>query len=73
MSERHTAESVRPELLAEWLLVNGFAEEKRGYGHVSAEDLAEALLETFEIRLSAHKDLGDSGVRDPSGLGDGAK
>lgn len=73
MTERQSADTVAPSLLAEWLLVNGFAEEKRGYGHVSAEDLAEALLETFEIRLSAHDDLGDSRVCDPSGLSDGAK
>ena len=51
MKTDHNADTVRLELLAEWLLVNGFAEEKRGYGHVSAEDLAEALLERYEIRL----------------------
>ena len=33
------------------VLTNGFAEEKSGYGHVSAENLAEALSETFDIQL----------------------
>lgn len=41
--------------LTHWLLVNGFAEEKRGYGHVSAEDLADALINRFEIR-ARHSD-----------------
>lgn len=35
--------------LAKWLLGGGYAEEKPGYGHVSADDLAEALLGSFEI------------------------
>lgn len=37
------------EELAAWLLENGFAEERRGYGHVSAEELAEALTDAFVI------------------------
>ena len=35
--------------LAKWLLDRGFAEEKPGYGHVSAEELADALLSEFTI------------------------
>lgn len=35
--------------LSRWLLVKGYAEERRGYGHVSADDLAEHLLERFDI------------------------
>lgn len=40
-------------ILTNWLLVNGYAEEHRGYGHVAACDLAEALLDTFVITLPA--------------------
>ena len=40
------------ESLAAWLLENYFAEERSGYGHVSAEDLAEALLAEFEITVT---------------------
>jgi hypothetical protein len=36
------------ELIA-WLLERGYAEEKSGYGHVSAEELATALVETFDV------------------------
>ncbi len=35
--------------LAQWLIDNGCAEEKRGYGHICGEDLAEKLLEHFHI------------------------
>lgn len=38
----------RDEVIA-WLLDNGFAEEQSGYGHVSAEELADALLARFEL------------------------
>lgn len=31
--------------LAQWLLDNGCAEERRGYGHISAADLAEKLVD----------------------------
>lgn len=51
MNPGHSADTVRRELLAQWLLIHGFAEEERGYGHVSAEDLADALVDTFEIRM----------------------
>lgn len=37
------------EELAAWLLDNGYAEEKPGYGHVTAEELAEALLKQFTM------------------------
>lgn len=39
---------MRDELIA-WLLDEGYAEQRPGYGHVTAEDLADALLERFEI------------------------
>lgn len=42
-------EEVRHDLLSEWLLMGGYAEAERGYGHVSADDLATALLNTFEM------------------------
>lgn len=35
--------------LAKWLLDHGFAEEKSGYGHTSADELADALLSEFTI------------------------
>lgn len=37
------------ERIIKWLLDNGYAEEQRGYGHVSAEDLADALLAEFHV------------------------
>lgn len=37
--------------LVNWLLDNGYAEDKAGYGHVSAEELADALLECYEMRV----------------------
>jgi hypothetical protein len=45
------ADPMQQSLLAEWLVANGFAEETPGYGHVSADDLAHALVETFSITL----------------------
>lgn len=39
--------------LAKWLLDKGYAEERPGYGHVSAEELAEALMTQFDIQGSA--------------------
>lgn len=35
--------------LAAWLIENGYAEEKSGYGHVSGAELAAALTAKFEI------------------------
>ena len=35
------------EQLIRWLLDNGYAEEYEGYGHVSAERLADALLDQY--------------------------
>jgi hypothetical protein len=37
------------EELCNWLLDNGYAEEKPGYGHVTGEELAEALLKQYTI------------------------
>lgn len=31
--------------LAGWLIDRGYAEVERGYGHVSGEDLADALMD----------------------------
>ena len=39
----------RKDELVKWLLDNGFAEEKSGYGHVSAEELAAALIDAFDV------------------------
>lgn len=35
--------------LEKWLLDKGFAEEKPGYGHVDAKELAEALISEFDV------------------------
>ena len=40
---------VKKHELVEWLLGNGYAEEESGYGHVSAEELAEALIDEFDL------------------------
>lgn len=40
---------VRKDELVKWLLDMGYAEEKSGFGHVSAEILAEALMARFDI------------------------
>lgn len=52
------ADRVGPLLLAVWLIEHGYAEEKRGYGHVSGEDLAEALLAAFVITLPSNERSG---------------
>lgn len=46
--------------LAAWLLARGYAEEFSGYGHVSADDLAEALMAEFDIQGSADLSIRDS-------------
>ena len=43
----HVAAAVEVPVSAD--LENGYADEKRGYGHVAAEDLAEALLNQYTI------------------------
>jgi hypothetical protein len=40
---------VSPADIAEWLLGNGYAEERPGFGHVTAEELSEALHKEFLI------------------------
>lgn len=40
---------VNKDALVQWLLLKGFAEERAGYGHVSAEELAEELVQKFVI------------------------
>lgn len=40
---------MRVDELVAWLLAKGYAEEKPGYGHVSAEELATDLVETFDV------------------------
>jgi hypothetical protein len=44
-----SGQRVEPHVLAGWLVAQGYAEEARGYGHVTGEDLAEALLSRFHI------------------------
>lgn len=39
------------DLLADWLIANGFAEAQRGYGHATGEDIAEAMMEVFDIEF----------------------
>lgn len=40
---------VREDELVEWLLANGFAEAESGFGHVSAEELAQKLIDRFDV------------------------
>lgn len=40
---------IKVEELQKWLLDKGFAEEKPGYGHVDAEELAQALINDFDV------------------------
>ena len=40
---------VSQEALGAWLVENGYAEKRRGYGHVDGDTLAEALLGRFSI------------------------
>ena len=47
---------VNPTDIADWLLGNGYAEEKPGYGHVTAEELAEALHKEFLIYRAYRED-----------------
>lgn len=35
--------------VVDWLLANGYAEEKPGYGHVSADELAQALIDEWDL------------------------
>jgi hypothetical protein len=39
----------RKDEVVAWLLENGFAEENSGYGHVSADELAAALVEKWDL------------------------
>ena len=41
--------AVSKEELASWLIRNGYAEPKRGYGHVSGDELAGELLAAFTV------------------------
>lgn len=41
-------ETRKDELVA-WLLEKGYAEEESGFGHVSADELAEALIQRFDV------------------------
>ena len=42
------AERIRNELIR-WLLQKGLDTEEGGYGHVTAEDLADDLLDRYEM------------------------
>lgn len=39
----------RKDEVVKWLLENGFAEEKPGYGHVDADELAAALVDKWDL------------------------
>lgn len=41
--------AMRVDELVAWLLEKGYAEETSGYGHVSAEELAAALVDAFDV------------------------
>lgn len=41
--------AMRVDELVAWLLERGYAEEASGHGHVSAEELATALVDTFDV------------------------
>lgn len=45
--------NVRVEELSEWLLQKGYAEESAGFGHVSADELAQALIDKFDILVTS--------------------
>lgn len=40
---------VDPADLAEWLVANGYAEDKPGYGHVDGEALVRSLVDRFKM------------------------
>lgn len=40
--------------LADWLMDNGYAEDRRGYGHVTGDELAEALLAKYRITVKEY-------------------
>lgn len=42
---------IRRDLLAAWLVGNGYADAEPGYGHVTGTALADALLAEFDIRI----------------------
>lgn len=46
---------IRQEELVEWLLEKGYAEERPGFGHVDAEELAQELIRKFEILHYSNK------------------
>lgn len=41
--------SIRVDELRKWLLEKGYAEAEAGYGHVTADELAQALVDKFDI------------------------
>ena len=45
---------IRKDELAAWLLQKGYAEAESGYGHVSADELAEALIERFDVLFTSN-------------------
>lgn len=42
------------EELVKWLLDEGLAEDKAGYGHASADELADKLLARFDILTTSN-------------------
>lgn len=45
---------IRVDELVAWLLAKGYAEEKAGYGHVDAQELAEALTNEFDMLFTSN-------------------
>lgn len=39
------------DVLARWLVLRGFAEDVRGYGYATGDEVAKALLDDFDIRF----------------------
>lgn len=44
-----TEPPISVEALADWLVDNGLAENQRGYGHATGEQIAVMLLAKFDI------------------------
>lgn len=57
---------VDPVDLARWLLENGYAEEKAGYGYVTADELAVALHKEYLIYRAYREQPPVAQVRQPT-------
>ena len=45
------AERTSEELFARWLVIEGLAEERPGYGHATGEQIAERVFECFDVQI----------------------